>query len=250
MADKLTGADYIAVEVIRKGAERLDKLEAGLFIGVAIRENNRQEKKTFLAMMITDTSAKIYNLDEYDVVSMEIYDSRVKSMIVFTNTEADQKIALEMMKDSIKEMKDAGRLTTNDVYGELIDIDTYKNFPEHILQSDANLTTRGSATSGFRNNTNTAGNNTTTPASKSTTVTYRDPYITNMTRKGKLPAIERLAEMKDKVIGIAAGKIEAKPLPICEYDAEEAKKTPEQLRKERLERQRMVDEEIYQLYGW
>jgi asparagine N-glycosylation enzyme membrane subunit Stt3 len=255
MADKFKGADYIAVEVIRRSANKPEQLEAGLFIGIAKRANNKQEEKTFIVSMITNNSAKIYNLDEYDIVTMERHENDVKFMTIFTDTAEDQEVALEMLGDCIEDMKEANRLVVNDVYGELIDIDTYTEYPEHILQSDANAKVQRHSSTSSRSTDNvgntTTRNTTNNNYSNTNTTKVKDPYLTHMKRKGKLPAPEKLVEIREKVIGIATGQIEPKPLPLCDYDVKESKKTPAQKAMEQQELEMGYDDFAgYPYGGW
>ena len=70
----------------------------------------------------------------------------------------------------------------------------------------------------------TTGATTTKSTTTTTTTTYnRKPEVTLITRKGKLPAKEKLETMREKVKALAAGTFEAPPIPIPAFDVETEK---------------------------
>ncbi len=216
-------ASYAAIELSRKGSQRAEDLECGLFVGIGSRENNAKEEQWFVTILNTKDSVKIFNLAEFNVVTFEMSDKGTKYMTIFTKEDEDQKAAHEILKDFVKAMIKNNRGIDNDLYDELIDIDTYEGFNEDILTNGANLTSKAKETTGTTGTSSTNTNSTTT-----TTTTYnRKPEVTLITRKGKLPAKEKLETMREKVKALAAGTFEAPPIPIPAFDieTEEDKKT-------------------------
>lgn len=226
MARKFREAKYAAVELMRNGAKSSEKLECGLFFGICKRENYKKEEQTYIVLLNTETSIKIYDMSEFTIVTFELEDKGAKYMSLFTDDDDDQKLANALLTEFVEDMKLSGRIAENDAYGELIDIDTYVDFPENIIKVGSNLTSISMKDDTINT---TAKVIDITKESKAVTLTNynKPPALTHLKRKGRLPSKERLITMKTKVIQMATGEFEATPLPVPQYDIDCEKKPPE-----------------------
>lgn len=231
----LTGTDlkdikYSAVEVIRKGAEKSNAVECGLYMGILTKQDKNKHDKSFLVLVTSKSTLRMYNLDEYDIIAIDIMEKAARYLTVFTKETEDQVAAQLLLTEIVENLHAEKRLYKNDPNKELIDIESYEDYPSAILTSD-NLTgedTKSSSTSttkksysssgGYSNNSGYNSGSTST----NKTNTYQKPKVFNIKRKGKLPKTEKLETMMEKVQKIAAGDFELN-LPVPECDREDKK---------------------------
>jgi len=201
----LTKIQYVAAEVIKCNSTKISDVECGLLMGICTRKNTTNNELKFLALAISEKSVRLYNLDEFNILTLDISDDDTRYMTVFTDTKEDQKYSINMIEEVVTQLKKDNRLQKNDINGELINVETYKDFPKVILTAD-NISAKTS---------NTA---TTTTTTTTTIYTKKEPEVLNFKRKGKLPSTEKLDSMKDKVVRIASGEFKLKKLhiPICD----------------------------------
>lgn len=221
---------YVAIEVIRKGIAKAANVECGLFMGIVKKKDKSQVTRKFLALVVSDASVRLFNLDEYDVMTIDATDEESRYMTVFTKADdKDQDAAKLLLKEITAKLSTEKRLYPNDPNKEIIDIDTYEDYPDAVLKSD-NLTADKVVNESTSSTSNTTGS--TNNANYSSGTTYnnttvkKDPVVTSIKRKGKLPLTEKMDSMKDKVQRLAEGTFELKALPILDCDKkEEDKKT-------------------------
>lgn len=226
---------YVAVEVIREGMTRASNTECGLYMGITKKVDKDKVEHDFLILVTGKAAIRMYNLDMYDVITVDAVDSASRYMTVFNKDDEDQRAAIELLKEITSELTEDKRLYVNDPNKEIIDVDTYKDYPVHILESDnitgsaaSNTSQKSTAGStGGGTNTNKAGTGTGT-TSTTYTSTKQEPKVFSIKRKGKLPSLDKMEAMKDKVLRLASGDFELTMLPIPECDKDDKKTEPAQ----------------------
>ena len=216
---------YIAVEVIKKNSTKVSDVECGLLMGICTKKNVTDDELKFLVLAIRKESVRLYNLNEFNILTVDILDNNIRYMTVFTNTKEDQKSSINMIKEITNQLEKDGKLQENDINNELINIETYTDYPEVILTAN-NISEKIIDDNTTVNNTNTN----TTVNNDITTVKYikTEPTVLNFKRKGALPSIKKLELMKNKVVKLASGQFKLKKLhiPICDLkENDEEKKT-------------------------
>jgi len=233
--NELTKIKYAAVEVIRNGASSAEDIECGAVMGICRRKNDQNVEISFLAVVNSPSSIRLYNLTEYKIVTLDILDDATRYMTVYTNTEEDQKAAVQMVDKLVQQMAEINHLMANDPYKELIDVEHYDQMPDAVLEGN-NLSdkinkdndktsTKTSSTSSSISSiySQSTTNNTHT---QSTVYTKQTPTVLNVKRKGKLPSTKKLSAMRDKVVQLATGqfKVNNLPVPKCDIVIEDKKK--------------------------
>ncbi len=221
---KPTSIKYAAVEVIRNGALSANSIECGALMGICRKKDDKQNELQFLVIANTGSSLRLYNLDEYKIVTLDILDDEIRYMTVFTDTDDDQKASIDMIDEVVEQMNNSDRLMENDARNELIDVETYVELPDAVLECN-NFSGKPSTTTKITNTKTTIDNTVTKSGYNSTagtnTTTYnRTPTLMRIGRKGKLPAPDRLQAMKVKVMQLATGVFEMPTLPIPKCDLE------------------------------
>lgn len=236
----LTGTDlkdikYTAAEVIRKGTDKASAVECGLYMGILTKQDKNKQDKSFLVLVNSKSTLRMYNLDEYDIVAIDVMEKSARYLTVFTKEAEDQTAAQIFLNEVVENLEKENRLYPNDPNKELIDIDTYEDYPSAILTSDnltgestedksSKSTTKSDSTT-YSNGYSPAHGNNTTNTTKTTTYQAAKPKVFSIKRKGKLPKTEKLDTMKDKVRRLASGDFELTNLPIPECDKEDKKST-------------------------
>jgi len=223
---ELTKIKYAAIEVIRNGAKSADDIECGAVMGICRRKDDKDNVIPFLAVVNSANSIRLYNLNEYKVITLDILDDATRYMTVYTNTVDDQDAAIDMIDQLVEQMKEAGRLMANDTHNELIDVERYENMPDAVLEG-SNLSDK--TKSGNNSSTNNSSNQQST-ITNTTTTTYvkKIPTVLSVKRKGKLPSSDRLSAMRDKVVQLALGEFNVNTLPVPKCDIEDIIKTAEE----------------------
>lgn len=247
MTDKPHKTKYVGIEVIKRGALRADDLESGLFMGICVRKDNVGKDIRFVVMLYSINTIRMYNLSDYAIVMYEAANDETTHMTVFTSDDADQEAAVKMLELTTRSMKNEGRLVTNDPEEELINVDTYVDYPSTMLNDSETTTQRSS----LRTNaySTKAAETTTKPADKYNQTDYCYKYTPpkvaepfNIKRSGPVCTSEELKSMREKVIGLSNGTYTAKPPPTPTYDIENDKKEVDEVVTE------MFNENNYHMY--
>lgn len=229
IGSELKEIKYVAVEVLRNKAVTAADVECGLYMGIVAKPDKDNVERKFLTLMVSSVAVRLYNLDEYDILTVDVMDKDARYMTIFNNSDSDQVAAAVLLKEITKNLEEDKRLYINDPQRQLIDVDTYEDYPETILNSD-NITgdvTKSSSSSTGGTTKTTGGsagstNNTTTGSTYDYTSTVKEePKVTKISRKGKLPATDRLEKMREKVKMLAEADVQEIKLPIPECDREE-----------------------------
>lgn len=220
---------YVAVEVIKDGIAKASNVECGLYMGIIKKLDKDKVERKFLALVVSDASVRLLNMDKYNIMTIDAVDEESRYMTVFTKDDEDQAAAVLLLNEITEKLTDEKRLYPNDPHKEIIDIDTYEDYPPAVLESD-NLTgeSTSSKSSADTTKSHTGGTSGTTNYNQGSTYTKQEPTVSSIKRKGKLPKKEKLDTMRDKVRRLAEGTFELKALPIPECDKEteeEGKKT-------------------------
>ena len=139
---KITGTDYVkyvAVEIIANNSESVKDVECGLFIGISKRSEANSKESTFVVIAMTDSVIKIFNMEYYGIITIEVIQDMTRFTTIFQNTYSDQLKASATLDYITNSMKEEGRVLKNDLKGELIDIDTYSEFDAWIVAAGGNI---------------------------------------------------------------------------------------------------------------
>lgn len=210
--------NYSAVEVIRKTSENIGDVECGLFVGICRKTNASKKVLNFLVVATKRTTVKLYNLDEFNILTVDILSEDTRYMTVFTRSDKDQAIAIKVLDSVRDKLQEESRLDSEDLKKELIDISTYTKYASEILLGD-DLSTK-LTTNDYDNITNSS--NTTRVSNINTAVVEKEePAVLHFKRKGKLPSQIKLDEIKNKVITMGNEATKVNPLPIPKCDLED-----------------------------
>ena len=220
----ITGTfDYVAVEVIENPGLKVTDIECGLFMGIITHSSATNKEAHFLALQTAESSVRLYNMNEFNVLSLEALDADMNYLTVFRNTAQDQEQAAGVLRAFVKAMGESWRLFDSTPNCELIDVDSYTNVPSHILTGNT-LTGSTEGTTYKRSNATYIND---------TTYTRREPAkptVLHFKRKGKLPSEERLTKMKSMVLALSTGELDLGkfPFPKCDVVEEPAEETATQ----------------------
>ncbi len=210
----LTKIRYVAIEVIKKSSILAKDVECGLLIGICKRTLANKKECKFLFLAVSDKSVRMYNLNDFHILTLDILDDDTRYMTVFTDTDKDQEASQNMVEEMVRHLEENDRLQGNDINKELIDAETYEGYPDAVLTEDnisesttSKSTQNASSSGGCMNTCHGNYQNNASWAKK-------EPTLLNFTRQGKLPSIDTLKAMRAKVLKMAAGDYEAAILPI------------------------------------
>ncbi len=227
MSQEGTKIKYAAVEVIRNNGKTADDIECGAVMGICRRKDDKETIIPFLAVVNSTNSIRLYNLNEYHIVTFDVLDDDIRYMTVYTDTEEDQAAAVLMIDQLVAQMAESGHLMANDAHKELIDVEKYEDMPDAVLEgknlSDDTKKTNTSSSSSSQGYTKTS--------THTSTYTKTEPTIMSVKRKGKLPSPDRLIKMRDKVMLLASGELEMPILHTPKCDLEAATKEKEEDKK-------------------
>jgi hypothetical protein len=208
--------DYVAVEVIENPGLRVTQIESGLFMGILTHSSGSTKESHFIALQTGDSAVRLYNLKEFNILTVEALSVNMNYMTVFKNSKDDQNEAFGILRAVVKEMAAHNRLFDTTPNCELIDVDSYVNVPAHILVNDTLSGTTGTSYNRPTTTTTKYGND-------YQPYVYKEPEkpkVLNFKRKGKLPAPEKLENMRKMVQALTAGKtgvvIGKLPVPKCD----------------------------------
>lgn len=207
--------DYVAVEVIENPGLKVTQIECGLFMGILTHSSNTSKEAHFIALQTAESAVRLYNLNEFNILSIEALSSDMNYLTVFRNTDLDQNKAVEILHEVVKEMGANNRLFDTTPKCELIDVDSYSNFPAHFL---VNNTLSGSTDTNVYKPSSTKHTNYVPYTNKEP----EKPKVLNFRRKGKLPEKTKLDKMREMVQALASGNIEMCKLPVIPCDVVES----------------------------
>lgn len=224
VGQNLKDIKYVAVEIIRNNATKASDIECGLFMGICSKKDSNQQEHKFLAALTNKSTVRLYNTSEYKIVTVDLVADVTRYMTVFTNETLDQAEAILLLEELTAQLDTEGKIYINDPSRELIDPELYTGYPEAVLLYD-NLTQEKSDTA------STAGARSTGVAGFCPNTTYahtpiveKEPEVTIIKRKGRLPGLETLTKMRESVKLIATGQVVVKALPIPDCDQKKEEK--------------------------
>lgn len=221
----MKGLKYVAVEVIAKNATKVTDLECGAFMGIVHQKDLDNNTVKFIVLLTKPTTIRMYNANEFDVVTIAALDKDMSYMTVYTNEDEDQRAALTTLSEVVKTMAEEGRIFANDPEKELINVDSYKELPDAVLHgnnlSDSSVTTKNNGST-VNNSTNKIYGTGTSLINGYATKTQAKPTVLNFRRKGKLPSENRLNKIRSLVMELSSGKAQARSLPVPKCDQAKA----------------------------
>ena len=220
----LSNTSYVSVEIVKKDASKATDIDPGLFMGVCVRKDSKDEVYNFITIMTDKNTIKLYNKTEYDVVSIDVVNENTKYTTIYNKSDKDQSEALNELKYITKYMIETrGIGYPNDNKNELIDPTYYKEYPKDLIGKELVLNKDTNKSSNSSNNFNRFNNHNSSSTYNRSDVD-KEPVLSKIKRKGKLPNTEKLTTMKDKVKRIASGEYKLDPIPIPDCDKEGAEK--------------------------
>jgi len=208
---------YVAVEVIRTGIVKASNVECGLFMGIVKKLDKDKIERNFIALVVSKASVRLYNMEEYHIMTIDTVDDDSRYMTVFTKVSDDQKAAKTLLDEITENFDKDNRLYPNDVNKELIDIDSYTDFPDAALEAD-NLTADKTDSNDTTTNKSSVGSTSYVGGNHYPSTVKEEPTVSSIKRKGKLPNPSNMDAMRDKVARMAKGKFKLKGLPIPDCD--------------------------------
>jgi hypothetical protein len=211
---------YAIVELTTKNSSNI--IECGLFMGMQVKTPNGEDidlsdlrKKVgsvyLWLYMDDDKKARAYNMDFFNILSLETYNGISRVVIYFMATDSDQKEALKIAKQA---MAGLSEMATGDP--DIINIKKFTDLPPNFKSSRQTVT-------GANSSISTGQSRRFTPATRKTTTgpdfstnytrtTYvkRDPEPTTFERKGRRPTKKALEKLTAKLDQIAKGEYEGK----------------------------------------
>jgi hypothetical protein len=245
---------YVSVEALKKDATRASTPESGLFKGLKIRAEKKDQDTEIIKFIVLGKSDKkndleAFNLDLYNVMSIRMRYGETKELVVFKANDVDQEKAVDTLEGLVKELEADKRMVENDP--EIIDIDTYTDLPAEFgdTRTGNKKSIDVSGATGTAGTTNIHGRHypgygvggacgyddskwkekqkKKDEEKKRQDAMRQTPTL--IKRKGAKPQLKALNVMKKKVMSILAGEYEV-DLP----DLEEKEKTEEKGKKECL----------------
>lgn len=224
---KAENLSYILLEMVNKQkvAEKAIKsakdIDRGLFEGILV---HLLEDDSTRAYVVLSTSAKetvLLDLEEYNFLSLELFDGTVKEYLFFRDTHKDQKAAFGEVVDLMAGMADAKR---NAKGHDLIDTSTYSELPKNFTDAlDIKMVGKATSTGcGSSRSSKTAAST----ASQSKTYTTHNNTAVNVKmatffkRKPKVPHGNTLIALAKKIKAIDDGTYDAPELPKTDTTSE------------------------------
>lgn len=218
VSSSIRGVKYAIVEIaLERGSVK--HIERGLFKGLRIKENN----PTYIWLTAGEDGAKMCNLTEYTIVSIETYDGQARVIVFFMSDKDEQteaKAFLIAVKNGLEDL-----CCKEDP--ELIDTDKYENVPKDfggtgitkVSPNHSSDVSNYSAqrTMGFQ----TAGEKSGV-FSRSSYSDIEDPEPTSFKRETRKPSKTALEKLNAKLDLIAKGEYKCE-LPEIEADEKEDK---------------------------
>jgi len=218
---------YCIVEVIKKDGKS-NEIGRGMYRGwkdkEAPKEGAEAKESTigFLYISKTTRATESFNMDFYNILSIEVFDGVNKTFTFFMADEIDQAQAVKIMRDVHESLEPIADEKDKD----FIDTEKYTDVPKDlggtgVVTLPHNTRRTGSAAVGHGHGA--GGHNRQNYYSDgSTYYSRKDPEPTFFKRKARKPTKIALAKMAAKIDEIAAGTYKQK-LPKTKEDDEEEK---------------------------
>lgn len=216
---------YVGLELMRKNAKSTDTPEVGLFRGI----RTRTEKDVVLTLILlgdkdTPDAIRGLNKDVFNIMTIMLKHGNPSEMMVFKNTEEDQKEAYEIIDVIIKSLKKDGMMLKSDP--EIVDTTKYIEIDTEFFGASKKVNSES--------NFNSAANRNTGPSWQEKQATEKKekerqekmrwtPF--KIRRKSKKPLIKDLNAVKKKILAISSGEYECKLPKTAGDEEEENKKT-------------------------
>ena len=120
----------VFVEIIKKDLEPsirlVEKIKRGPFAGLFIRKKKKDGVESYVTLFSYENEKKaldIFNIEYYNIVTIEINMADHARHFFFKNTDKDQKEAFNKVADILAELQEAGRVLDDK---SLVDLSTYK----------------------------------------------------------------------------------------------------------------------------
>lgn len=229
---------YVHLEIIEKGATRASDPEAGLFRGMKTRSETKadaEKPEVSQFIMIGEqgkpNDLKTYNLDAYNIMTLQTKYNDTKELIIFKASGEDQGKALEMLGGLMEDLRKEKRMIDNDP--EIVDSAKYKEVPVDLMSGKplpgATKTFtpenfHSQSRCGFQHNDDWQKK-----ADERKRLEELESKMrwtpTMIKRKGECPGLKDLNLLRKKVAAIAAGDHEYE-LPKIKREKGEKKETP------------------------
>jgi hypothetical protein len=218
---------YVKIETIRRNNENKDprvsiedlkkllvakSIQAGLFKGIREEQLNKIEGSKPDIFILVQTKAKtlnIFNLEHYNILSIEKFDGITKTITYFRSSEADREDALKIAYKILEELRNAGRTLPGD--SRIIDVGTYTQVPAAATDDTTTDTTADTTASTYKKT-----------VYNSTVHKPKEIVPAIIKRTTKKPTKAALEAMEAKINGITEGTFVVN-LPATEGDTEEEK---------------------------
>ena len=227
---KTSAIKAIVIEVLNKdelsSMHLADKISRGPYAGLFIRDGKsaKKEVESYVTMFSAEKNEKaldIYNIQYYNIVTVEIRNADCTDFWYYGCSEEDQKAAFVQVAELLAEMQDVGRVLDDK---DLIDVSTYDKTGITGKVAGTHVNTRAYGASNHATGRAVYG-------------VYRAPARTTSTKPAepKMKVIKRkrgctkklLATMYDMVQAIANKDYEAPDLPKAPKEDEDISTTPD-----------------------
>jgi hypothetical protein len=219
---------YVAIEILKKGCSNAVSVERGLFKGIKMRSDNDPSTpkiSSFLLIEKTGEEASLhgFNLDKFNILSINHRYDDTKELIVYKANEPDQKKALALLESFANILSKDKRMVKNDP--EIIDVATYTDIPGEIKKTKTVHQTKNIYNvNGCHYNKNNITDWEKKRREKEAEEKRQEDLRkipTVFKREGETPGTKSLNLMKKKVLAIATGDYESDILPGKEEEDEE-----------------------------
>jgi coenzyme F420-reducing hydrogenase alpha subunit len=223
---------YVGVEMMRKDADRSSIPEVGLFRGFRVRTHEKEILKLIiLGVKDRPNEIRALNMAVFNVMTLMFYYGETKEMIVFKNTEDDQKQALDLIEVVLEQLKEEEAMLANDP--EIVDIEKFEEVPEEFFAPKSSDSKSSTATKTYNTSATSTFNG--TPEWKKREAEKKKeeerqeklrwtPFL--ISRVSEKPALKDLNVIKKKLAALAAGEYE-RELPDPDPPEEEEEKEEE-----------------------
>lgn len=221
---------YVAVELLNKEkirpaniSVRKEDIEIGLFAGIKTEVTG--SLATIFICLQQGNTMKAFNVDKYNVLSVEAAHGMYKEELFFQANLPDQMVAMECLNEILAALSDKFMTSTDK---KSVKIDKYTEVPD-ILAKDTKASVVGAKSSSIYSSTSTGGGNRsggqTYNSGSYTKSTYLTPSekkkLTKPTffkRSTTTPTEEMLAAMKENILKIQKGEYEQPEFKALEAD--------------------------------
>lgn len=208
---------YVVLELLMKNAgvtakiaaDQRDSIEFGMLQGIQTEEEtNTKPSESFILIRCDEKVLKACNMHMYNVLTYEVYNGTERAITFFRADEEDQKLARDIIANTLADLKAAGRMTAND---NIVDVSSYSEVPSNFGE-----------TAGSQINPSTTS--ITTPKTPTTVDYTAKPYKSKekeplaFKRTDKKPTKALLEKMRIAVQTITDGTYEAPALPVIAKD--------------------------------